>query len=237
MPAAWSRSASRAGRLGLRVRDRDHPHLLRREPDRERAGEVLDQDRHEALERAAHGAVDDHRPVLGVVLADVDEVEPLRRGVVELDGAQLPLPADRVGDVEVDLGPVERAVARLELVRLPRGLERRAEVGLGAVPHRVLADPLLRPGGELERGREPEGGVQLEDHVGDPPDLGGDLAARQVDVAVVLLELAHPGEPAERAGDLVPVQHVEGRVAERQLAVAVLPGAEVADGATGSSSA
>ena len=48
----------------------------------------------------------------------------------------------------------------------------------------------------------------------------------QKDVAVVLLELPHPGEPAERAGHLVPVQHVEGGVAERQLPIAVLLRAE-----------
>ena len=106
-----------AGRRRLLVGDRQHPDLLGREPDRERAGEVLDQDGDEPLEGAAHGAVDDHRPVLRVVLADVAEVEPLRRGVVELDGAQLPLPPDRVGDVEVDLGTVERPVPGLELVR------------------------------------------------------------------------------------------------------------------------
>ena len=48
----------RAGRVTARaasrlvVGDREHAHLLRREPDRERAGEVLDEDRDEPLERA-----------------------------------------------------------------------------------------------------------------------------------------------------------------------------------------
>ena len=67
---------------------------------------------------------------VGVVLADVREVEPLGRRVVELDRAELPRAADRVGDVEVDLRAVERAVAFLELVRLPGRLER----GLAAPP-------------------------------------------------------------------------------------------------------
>ena len=41
-----------AGAVGLRVGDRDHPHLLRREPHRKRAGEVLDQVTGEAFQRA-----------------------------------------------------------------------------------------------------------------------------------------------------------------------------------------
>ena len=36
---------------------------------------------------------------------------------------------------------------------------------------------------------------------------------------VVLLEPAHPGEPSERAGQLVTVQHAEVRHPQRQLAV------------------
>ena len=51
---------------------------------------------------------------------DVLQIEPLRQLVVELDRRALPLPADRVGDVEVDLRPVERAVAFVERVGLAR---------------------------------------------------------------------------------------------------------------------
>ena len=130
----------------LLVGNRQHPHLLRREPQRERAGEVLDQDRDEPFERAIHRAMDDHRPMLVVVLADVAQVETLRGGVVELNRAELPGAADRIGDVEVDLRTVEGAVARLELVRESRRLQRGAQRALGPIPHRVVADPLLRAG-------------------------------------------------------------------------------------------
>jgi hypothetical protein len=94
------------------------------QPHGEGAGEVLDENRDEALERPAHRAVNDHRPVRRVVLAGVAEIETLRRVVVELDGAQLPRAADGIGDIEVDLGTVEGAVPFLELVRTPRALER-----------------------------------------------------------------------------------------------------------------
>ena len=58
---------------------------------------------------------------------------------------------------------------------------------------------------------------------GDRAHLAGDLVRPQVDVAVVLLELADPRQPGQGARHLVPVQHVEGAVADRQLAVGVLP--------------
>ena len=102
------------------VRDGDQPGLHRCQPGREGAGVVLGEDGDEALERAVDGAVDHHRPVLLVVVADVGEIEALGRGVVELDGAGLPGAAQRVGHGEVDLGAVEGAVAGVELPGQPQ---------------------------------------------------------------------------------------------------------------------
>ena len=72
---------------GVTIRDRKDGHLHGRQPQRERPGEVFDQDRDEALERAADRAVDDDGAVFGVVLSDVIQIEALGRGVVELDRA------------------------------------------------------------------------------------------------------------------------------------------------------
>ena len=96
---------ARARRAG---RPPDEPDLLRREPERERAGVVLDQHRGEPLERAEDRPVDHHRPVPLVVLAHVLHVEPLGQAEVALHGRELPQPADRVAEVEVDLRAVER---------------------------------------------------------------------------------------------------------------------------------
>src|SRR5262245_3543469 len=67
-----------------------NPDLDRREPERERARVMLDEDAHEPLERAEQRAMDDVRGVLVVVGAHVREAEPLRHLRVELDGAHLP---------------------------------------------------------------------------------------------------------------------------------------------------
>ena len=119
-PGRRQRSPHRPRVVEVPVGNRQHDALHRRQPQRERAGVVLDQERDEPLEAAEDRPVDHHRPVLGVVGADVLQVEPLRHLVVELDRRALPLAADRVGDVEVDLRPVERAVALVERCRPDR---------------------------------------------------------------------------------------------------------------------
>ena len=86
-------SSSAASRCGSA--DRQDAHLHRRQPRRERAGVVLDQDPHESLERAEQRAVDDVRRVLDVVGAHVGEPELLRHLRVELDRPHLPRPAER----------------------------------------------------------------------------------------------------------------------------------------------
>ena len=89
-------------------------------------------ERDEALEAAENGPVNDHRPMCRVVGADIRQVEPDRQLVVELDRPALPLAAQRVGDVEVDLRPVERPVAGVDLVRRARRLERGLQLRLEA---------------------------------------------------------------------------------------------------------
>ena len=85
--------------VGVAVGDRQHDGLDRRQPHREFAGVMLDEDADEALEGAKERAVDHHGLVLGVVRAGVLQVEAVGHLVVELDGAELPGASDRVGHV------------------------------------------------------------------------------------------------------------------------------------------
>ena len=92
--------------IGLRVRDAGHHHLHRRQPDRQRAGVLLDQDADEALKAADDGAVQHHRAVARAVFAHVFGIQAFRHGKVHLNGAALPLPANRVFERVLDLRPV-----------------------------------------------------------------------------------------------------------------------------------
>ena len=97
----------------------------------------------------------DRRPVRGVVLSHIGEVEPLRGVVVELDRSELPLAADAVGHVEVDLRTVKRPFALLDLERPSQPLQRAAQEALGAVPELIGPDALLGSGRELRGVLEP----------------------------------------------------------------------------------
>ena len=84
-------------------------------------------------------------------------------------------------------------------------------------PRGIVAQPYLWAGGEFERRGQSERPVERQDKVHQAADLLGDLPLHHEDVAVVLLELPHPGESGERARDLVPMEDIVGVVAKGQL--------------------
>ncbi len=75
---------------------------------------MLNEDADEPLEAAEDGTVDDDGRLLRVVPVGVGELEPAGELEVELDGGALPLAAERIDDVEVELGAVEGAVAMVD---------------------------------------------------------------------------------------------------------------------------
>ena len=85
-------------------------------------------------------------PVALVVGADVLEVEAVRELEVDLDGRQLPAPADGVADVDVDLRGVERALALGHHVGDARRLDRLAQRRLGLAPTRRARPRTCRAG-------------------------------------------------------------------------------------------
>ena len=164
--------------------------------------------------------------VIGVVGANIREAEPCGHLEVELDRAHLPRAADRVGHVQVDLGPVERTLAGarhvVDAAALERGLERR----FGDVPVLVGAQLVVGPERELGLRYDSEDAVEQVDVVEAREDLVLDLVERAEDVGVVLGHVPHPQEAVQRPRQLVPVQRRGLGVAQRQLAVAAALAAE-----------
>ena len=132
---------------------------------------------------------------------------------------QLPRSAQRVLDVDVDLGAVERALARVQLVGEAVGLERLVERGLRRVPLRLGPEPFRGPRRELERRLEVEGLVPLAHQLQQRRDLVLELVEAAVDVGVVLRELTDAEEPRQRARPLVAVQPAHVGEAQGQVAV------------------
>src|SRR5450756_1725961 len=205
---------------GMAIRDRDDDHLDGRTPDREGAGEVLDHDSDEALERAVDGPVDSHRPNGLAVLVDVRAVEPLGQHYeVDLDRRCLPFAAERVLDLDVDLGGVEGAVLRLEAVGLSERVEGGLDLGLGLFPQRRVTKCLVGLGSEGEPRLEAEPAVNLVHLAQKRLDLVLELVRAEVDMGVVRDEMPDAGQPRQRAGALVSMQPAELRIAQRQVAI------------------
>src|SRR5258708_30660859 len=97
---------------GLALGYVEHRRLHRGEPERERAGVVLDQDADEALHGAHDGAVEHDQPLARVRLADVLRAQAPGHAAVHLHGAALPGAADAVLEVVLDLWAIEGALAR-----------------------------------------------------------------------------------------------------------------------------
>ncbi len=158
---------------------------------------MLDQHRDEPLEAAKNRTVDHHRLVFLVVGAHVLQPKTLRHLVVELDGGALPLPADGVGDVEVDLRPVKRAVAFVHPIGRAGGLQGARQLRLSVVPRRLLTQKLRGACGQLHFVRQAEVAVHALHQTQQPLDFLADLRLHHKTMRIVLRELAHAREAGE----------------------------------------
>ena len=188
---------------------------------------MLDEDAEEALEGAEDRAVEHDGAMLVPVFGRVRELEAVRVREVHLQRAELPRSADRVRDLEVELRPVERAVARVQEIR-PAGhvgralLEGLLERLLGLVPVLDLTHELLGARAEADlHFRESERPVNLPDEVEEAVHLGRHLVERAVEVRVVLRERADACQALRDTRPLVAVEAPEIRESDREIAVAV----------------
>ena len=142
--------------LQMPVRNRQNHHLHGRQPQGKTARVVLDQQRDEPLEAAENGPMDDDGAMLGVVGADVLQIESFGHLVVELDRGALPLSPDGVRDVEIDLRTVERPITLVDRIVPADRIQRALELFLRVVPRLHGSEELRRPCRKLHLGLEPE---------------------------------------------------------------------------------
>jgi hypothetical protein len=204
----------------MSIGDRDDDRLDGRQPQRERPGEMLDEDADEPLERAVDRPVDGDRPLGLALLVDVGQVESLREHrQVDLDRRHLPLAAECVVDVDVDLGRVERAILGLQLVADVGGSEPLLGQLLSALPERRVTDRLVWLRREREARCQTEPAVRLRDLAEQRDDLVSQLVWPDVQVRIVLDELPDAGQPRQRPRALVPMQPSELAEAQREIPV------------------
>src|SRR5712692_4249775 len=168
---------AQARRRGARVVERrlahrDDRELLPRQPEREVPGVVLDEAADESLEAAEEDAMDHHSALALAALVHERHVEALRQVQVDLDRGALPLAADRVLHLDVDLRRVENATAFVDLVRDFADAERIGQRLLCLVPHLVGAEALLWTRRQVDdRVGVPEEAEKFHVELEDLPDL------------------------------------------------------------------
>src|SRR3954454_8336145 len=123
--------------------------------------------------------------------------------------------------MELELGPVEGALAREHFIVETGLLERGLEVGFGAIPLLIAADPLVGPGGELHLivGKA-EVAVDEVGQQAEAPGLADQLVTRAEDMPIVLGELANAHDAMEGAVRLVAMATAVFSEPHRQFAIA-----------------
>src|SRR2546421_3765360 len=184
---------------------------------------MLDQETREPLDRAEDRAMHHQGAMRFVIRARVLEVEALRQRVVELDSRALPLAADRVVELDVDLRPVERAAADVHAIRQVAPVEPAFQRLCGDVPHGVRAQLLVGASGQIEPILQSESLAHYQlDDVEQVEDLFLDLVLAQKDVRIVHRQPAHAQHAMQCTRPLVAIHIRDLREPNWQIAVAAL---------------
>ena len=172
--------------------------------------------------------MDHDRPVLAVVRSDIRKVEPLRKLVIHLHGAKLPLAPDDILDHEIDLRTIERRLARLQCERHTQGRGRIFARLFRLVPLLGFADILGRVRiaqahthavlAHAQRTQDDLYQFQATQH------LGRHLLLRAEQVGIILRKTANAGHATQFARLLPAIHRAKFRQADRQVAVAALLG-------------
>src|SRR5215203_125113 len=156
------------------------------------------------------------RPMRLVVGTGVLELESLWQVEIQLDRGTLPETADRVSELYVDLGSVERASTGVDLERDPFTFQRSQQHAFRAVPDLIVAQPFSGTRRNFE--------IQLEAErlAYDPVDLVQaeenlilDLFHCTEDVRVIHQQTPHAQQPVKHPGTLVPIDISYFREAKR----------------------
>src|SRR5688572_19724061 len=210
---------NRLGSVTRLIRDRNHSHLLRSEPQRKCSGVMLDESADESLHRSHQNAMQHHRPMRSVVRTGVLELEALWKIEIELHGRALPFAPDRVNELEVQLRSVERPAANVHLVSLPPLRHHLGQRALGFLPQLRPSKSFVRSRCKLDRVRITKCAKHLVDEVEKSPDLRRNLLRRAEHVRIVLRESANSQHSVQHTTSLVPVHRAKLGVSDRQIPI------------------
>src|SRR3984885_3889803 len=212
------------GVLRVALTNRNHRHLHWRQPRRERARVVLDQHAKEPLHRSIQRTMHHDRLLARTIFGHIFQAKALGQVEVELHRRKLPQAPDRIHQLDVDLGTIERSLAGNRLV-LDAPLFQHLFERLSRVdPLFFAADEILAvvgiPGREL--------GLELVEtkifqHVQGEfeatSNLIFDLLRRTENVRVILRKPAHAQQAVHHARTLVAIHRAQFAQPHRQVTI------------------
>lgn len=143
--------------------------------------------------------------ILGLIL----QVEANRLLKVDLDGATLVRPVQRIVDLDVDLGSVKGAVTMVEGPWESAIVQGNLKCFLRLVPQIIAAKPVFRPRRQLHLEREVKNGVNMLQEVENVRNLARNLLRCAENVSIILLEPSDTDQPTEGPRDLISMQRAE----------------------------
>ena len=199
-----------AGVVRELLADRQDADLFGRQPERELASIMLDQNAEETLQRTEQRTVDHVGAVLLAIRADIRHVEAFGQVEVELDGTGLPFTAKSVLDLQVDLRAVEGAAAFIHFAIDAFRLDGVLKGVHGLRPHVVVADGFRGARRQISLHiLESEALPHIHAEAEDFADFVFDLFRRADDVGIVLREAADAHQAVQHAGLLIAVNRAK----------------------------
>ncbi|OQA54827.1 MAG: hypothetical protein BWY42_01621 [Candidatus Omnitrophica bacterium ADurb.Bin277] len=157
--------------------------------------------------------------MIAAILADIIKVKPLGEVHVKLDRPALKCPADRILQMEIDLGPVKRSVRLVNLVRKLELIKRVSESLGRDIPLLIGTYRFRRPRRKLDMIIKTKGFVYLFRKADGFHDSRLEALRSRKNMRVILGKPAHPEKTGKNAGSLVAVDLAEFRHLERQFAI------------------
>ena len=204
--------------------DRNDADLDGAEPEREGALEVLDQYADEALKGAENGAVHHNRPTEGSVPVHIFHIEIKRQLEIKLDRAHLPLAAEAVLHLKVNLRTVECAVPFIDLIIsfAVHVVQNPLQGSFRLIPESYIAHKIFRPRGQLRPVSQSERTIDFIRDTHDIMDFFFNLILRDQVMGVILAEQLDTEEAVQLTGFFFPVYYIHCIETDRQVLIAVL---------------
>src|SRR5262249_3046651 len=154
---------------------------------------VFDQNAKKPLDRAIKSSVNHDGAGAASLFVGIFQVESLRQGHIELNGATLPRSTDGISDMEIDFWPIKRPLSFAHLEWLAASLQCAQQTACSVLPLLIVANGIFFwTCRQYEMVDKTISCINFLDKLKDAQDFIFDLVRFHKDVGIVLVEATHP---------------------------------------------